>query len=125
MKTVFIIDADLGFVFWLGQALQDSGYQVLPAKSFPEAAAVITELKAEIDLLIVNPFLAGAAAFVDALRSSRPNLKVLAVLGENDPQVSQIPSPDATVRKPLQADRIASGVWVGMVEQLLLPDCAT
>jgi hypothetical protein len=124
VKTVFIIDADLGFVFWLGQALQDSGYQVLPAKSFPEAATVITELKAEIDLLIVNPFLAGAAAFVDALRSSRPNLKVLAVLGENDPQVSQIPSPDATVRKPLQADRIASAVWVGMVEQLLLPDCA-
>ena len=55
----------------------------------------------------LNPFLTGAADFVEALRRSRPHLKSLAVIGKEVQQASLIPSVDASVRKPLQADRTA------------------
>jgi hypothetical protein len=48
---------------------------------------------------------------VEALRRSRPHLKSLAVIGKEAQQASLIPSVDASVRKPLQADRTA-GAWL-------------
>ena len=41
MRTILIVDSDLGFVFWLGRALHDAGYEALPAKDVPEATAII------------------------------------------------------------------------------------
>lgn len=119
MKTVLIIDTDLGFVFWLGQALLEGGYNALPAKGVPEAKALLSELEAETDLLIVNPCLAGAADLIDALRASNVELKVLALRGEQDLSAAKIPCPDASIRKPLRPDRIASSLWLRTVEQLL------
>jgi hypothetical protein len=37
-KTVLIVDEDLGFVFWLGRLLTETGYQAWPARSGVEAA---------------------------------------------------------------------------------------
>ena len=119
MKTIVIIDDDLGFVFWLGRVLGDAGYQVLPAKGFSEASALLSELNTEIDLLIANPSLAGAVDFVNALRRSRPNAKILAVLSEKDQEAGQIQNADITARKPLQADAAAATLWLKMVEQVL------
>ena len=122
MKTILIIDDDLGFVFWLGRVLGDAGYQALPAKGFLEANALLSELNTEIDLLIANPSLAGAADFVSALRRSRPNARVLAVLGEKDQKVGQIQDTDVIARKPLKPDAAAATLWVRMVEQILDPE---
>jgi len=119
MKTVLIIDPDLGFVFWLGRVLGDAGLQALPAKGFSEATALLSQLHMEIDLLVVNPFLAGAAGFVDTLRCSQPNLKVLGVL-EKEQQVGPIQNADTIVRKPLQVDRFAGALWVRTIEQILV-----
>ena len=41
MRSILIVDSDLGFVFWLGRALHDAGYEALPAKDVPEATAII------------------------------------------------------------------------------------
>jgi len=119
MKTVLIIDADFGFVFWLGQVLGDAGWQAVPAKGFSEATALISQLRMEIDLLVVNPILTGAADFVHALRCSQPNLKVLVVL-EKEQQVGPIQNADAIVRKPLQVDRVAGALWTRIIEQILI-----
>jgi hypothetical protein len=81
-KTVLIVDRDLGFVFWLGSALGGAGYKVFPAKGVPEATALISELKLELDLLIVNSSLDGAGNLVDAVRYSRRELKSLSVRGD-------------------------------------------
>jgi ActR/RegA family two-component response regulator len=124
VKTVLIIESDLGFVFWLGRALQDASYEALPAKGVQEATALVSELNAEIDLLIVNPSLAGAVEFVHALRHSRRDLKILAVPGEKDQQAHPIPSVDAVVWKPPELDQAASALWLSIVGQLLLRDCA-
>ena len=119
MKTVLIIDGDLGFVFWLGKLLGDAGYQALPAKGVSEASALLGELNTEIDLVIVNPSLPGAADFVNALRRSQPNSKVLAALGEKDQSADQVQISDVTARKPLVQDRGASSSWLRIVEHAL------
>jgi DNA-binding NtrC family response regulator len=69
-KTVLIVDDDLGFVFWLGSLL-GTRYQVWPARSSADAAALMQELGAEVDLLVIDPNLSGASAFMEAQRSSR------------------------------------------------------
>jgi hypothetical protein len=122
VRTILIVDSDLGFVFWLGQALLDAGYEALPAKGVREATALIEELKTEIDLLIINPALAGAPDLANSLRRFRGDLKVLAMLGEKDQEAGQIPNPDATIRKPLQVNLNVSALWLGIINQLLVRD---
>jgi DNA-binding response OmpR family regulator len=119
MKTVLIIDSDLGFVFWLGKLLGDAGYQALPAKGVSEARALLGELNTEIDLLIVNPSLPGAPDFVSALRRSYPNSKVLTALGEKDQSADRVQISDVTARKPLVQDPGASTLWLRMVGHVL------
>ena len=119
MKTVVIIDRDLGFVFWLGRVLGDAGYQVLPSKGFAEASPLLSELNTEIDLLVVNPSLVGAADFVSALRRSWPDARILAAIGDQDQQAGQVQNADIIVRRPLQPDAAAATVWLKMVEQAL------
>jgi hypothetical protein len=77
IRTVLIVDPELGFVFWLGQALDRAGYQALPAKSCEDAAELLKQLNVEIDLLIVGHSLAGAGAFADALRHAQGHLSCL------------------------------------------------
>jgi len=79
VKTVLIVDADLGFVFWLGQALDVAGCSAFPARSVPDARALLAECKLAVDVLILDPVLPGASDFVMALRHDRENIKVLAV----------------------------------------------
>lgn len=119
MKTVLIIDRDLGFVFWLGRVLGNAGHQVLPAKGFSEASTLLSELNTEIDLLIVNPSLAEAADFVNKLRRSWPNAGILAALGGKDQQAGQIRNVGIIARRPLRLDAAAANVWLRMVEQVL------
>jgi DNA-binding NarL/FixJ family response regulator len=118
MKTILIIDDDLGFVFWLGPVLAHAGYEVLPAKGFSDASTLLSELNAKIDLLIVNPSLPGVADFVSALRRSRPNAKILFAL-DNDQPAGPIQNADIIARKLLQQDAAAATLWLRVVEQAL------
>jgi hypothetical protein len=83
-RTVLIVDRELGFVFWLGQALDRAGYQALPAKSCEDAAELLKQLNVEIHLLIVGHSLEGAGAFADSLRRSQGHLKVIDVIGDGE-----------------------------------------
>jgi hypothetical protein len=123
VKTVLIIDPELGFVFWLGQMLLAAGYEALPAKGVPEAIALLGELGVAVDLLIVNPALPGAPKLAEELRRSRGDLKVLVLASDNGGQTRAIPSPDAILRKPLQTDEAAGALWLHSVEQILGRKC--
>src|SRR5215472_14245187 len=79
MKTVLVVDSDVGFVFWLGQGLDQNRYAVLPAANVPNARTLLDELRITADLVVVNPALPDAANFVEALRGRNPCLKVVLV----------------------------------------------
>ena len=103
MVTVLIIDNDLGFVFWLGQILNEAGYAALPAKSASEAVDLMSGNNIEPDLLIINPSLPGVARLVAGLRRFRPGLKVIAST-EVEGQTCNLPGIDHSLFKPVCAD---------------------
>jgi DNA-binding NtrC family response regulator len=78
MVTVLIIDNDLGFMFWLGQILNEAGYAVLQSRSASEAVDLMSENNIEADLLIIDPSSSDVVRLVAELRRSRSGLKVIA-----------------------------------------------
>src|ERR1700687_4957703 len=120
-RTVLIVDPELGFVFWLGQALDRAGYQALPAKSCEDAAELLKQLNVEIHLLIVGHSLAGAVAFADALRDSQGHLKVISVIGDGDEPGSAFPGADASQLMLSGVDEGSKTEWRETIEGIFRP----
>src|ERR1700687_5104323 len=78
-KNVLIVENDLGFLFWLGGALNAGDYQSWPACGVSDANALVREGAVRIDLLIINPSLPGVSKLIALLRRSHAKLKVIAL----------------------------------------------
>lgn len=117
MKQILIIDSNLGFLFWLGEALAEAHHQAWPACNVSEAGAILrTRRLPRLDLLIVNPSVEGALRLVHRLRRVRPELKVLAVDPVNDEQVRGITDWRA---RPTGDDRSAKQQWLRHIERVI------
>ena len=103
MKTVLVVDSDVGFVFWLGHGLDQNRYAVLPAASVPNARTLLDELGNAVDLVVVNPALPDAADFVGTLRGRNPRLKIVLV-NDAAAEPAVIPSFDLQCQKPTVID---------------------
>lgn len=76
VTTILILDNDLGFCFWLGQALTGSQCRAFPATTITEAVTLIAQFKLKIDFLILNAAVPGATDFMKALRREQRQLRV-------------------------------------------------
>ena len=124
MKTVLVVDSDLGFVFWLGHGLDQTGYAAFPAKSVPTAKKLLGELKIGVDLLIVNSALPDAAGLVDVLRGIHQRLKVV-VVADDPAGLHRIPDVDLRFRKPDQIDESTREDLIAQIERVLPPFAAS
>jgi len=122
-KTVLIVDEDLGFVFWLGRLLNETGYQAWPARSGDEAAALLNEIGVAVDLLVINPNTAGAAAFVEDQRRFA-DFKTIAIHPPDVPLQVEDDAPfagiDADLAKPGRPNDLAAFEWMGVIDSLLV-----
>jgi DNA-binding NtrC family response regulator len=116
--TVWIVDDDLGFVWWLGEVFTDAGCRTLPALSCAQAMALIDELRVGIDLLIVNPQLPGVTGMLETLRSTHPKLKTV-VIGSSPPERMAAIRPQAFLERPTASDSVSRPDWVKKVLKLL------
>jgi DNA-binding response OmpR family regulator len=119
VKTVLLVDADLGFIFWLGKALDRAGYDALPARSVADARVLLHELNPTIDLVILNPALADAASFVEKLRQSDIHLKFIALLDHPADEVKDLPGIDAVQCKPETIDELTGPEWLQFIQGVL------
>jgi hypothetical protein len=124
-RTVLILDAEVAFAFWLGQALIQAGYDAFPAKSCEEASELLGRLNVGIDLLVLNFRLGGARDFAAALRRSQSQLKVLAAVEDEEEPSAIFPEADATKKKPsliLDDSRIEwlTIEWLRTIESLIV-----
>ena len=85
MATILILDNDLGFCFWLGQAMTASQCKAFPATTIAEAFTLIAQFKLKVDFLILNPAVPGAMDFMQALRREQRQLRV-AVMASDIPE---------------------------------------
>jgi DNA-binding response OmpR family regulator len=120
MKTVLVVDSDVGFVFWLGQGLDQNRYAALPAASVPNARALLDELGTTVDLVVVNPALPEAADFVGTLRGRNLRLKVVLV-ADVTAEPAQIPSFDLQCQKPGVIDDSALQDLIAKIRKVLPP----
>jgi response regulator RpfG family c-di-GMP phosphodiesterase len=111
--NILLVDSDLGFTFWLGQLLDQAGYEAFPAKSVADAIQLLDQLKFQINLLVLNPALEGAASFASVLRRSQPHIRIVAV---HDPELTcNLPEMDASHPKTSHADEEARGDWLNFI----------
>jgi hypothetical protein len=119
VKTVLLVDDDLGFAFWLGQALDRAGYETWPAHSVPAAESLLATVRLPVDLLVINASLPRAPAFAADLGRTRAGLKVIAVYEGPDDVGQPFPEACAAHHKPKTIDTLAKLEWVQLVTGVL------
>jgi hypothetical protein len=99
-NAVLIIDSDLGFAFWLGQALDRAGYEAFPARNVADSVALLSEIPMVPRLVIFGGNPAGADALIDKCRTRHKDLRVLRLRDDSQPiSVPAFPF-DAEIGKP-------------------------
>ena len=119
MKTVLIVDADLGFAFWLGHGLDEAGYHAFPARSVADAVALPNELKTAVELLIVDPGIPGAASLVENFRQFNPAMRVVGLRSDRPHAPASLPGVDLWCRKPDRMHPHLRARWIERVQELL------
>jgi CheY-like chemotaxis protein len=114
--SVLLVDSDLGFVLWLGRTLAEVGYEVLPAKSVPDALTLIAELQPTVALLILRDSLPGAADLIAILRYAWKDLKVILSVEDVDERLRL--NADAQYRTG-QIDENSRTRWLHAIERVL------
>jgi DNA-binding NtrC family response regulator len=116
--TVWIVDDDLGFVWWLGEIFAEAGCRALPALSCEQAVSLMKKLDVGIDLLVLNPQLPGVIGTLQILSSANANFKVVAI-GKVAPALATAIHPQANLERPSGSDSISRLEWVKKIRKLL------
>jgi DNA-binding NarL/FixJ family response regulator len=113
---VFILDRDLGFVFWLGEIFSEAGCQTVPTMNSEQALSIIRELKLQVDIVVADLGLAGVSAMIQAMSDGR-SLKIVAIRGDDDPGYAI--QAHATLERPSASSQISREEWLARVRELL------
>jgi hypothetical protein len=118
VKTILIVDRDLGFVLWLGHILNKSGSVALPATTIAEAAEMVSLLGVRVDVLITAPGGEGVREFVEELRLASPDLQLVGVGSEED-SPRAMPFPETVwKRRPQGGDEATKWEWVTLIREM-------
>jgi len=79
VPNVLIVHDDVAIQLWLAFALAAEGVVVIPAKTTSQASKLVARLELRVDLLVINPALAGAESLTNALRQSQGHLRALPI----------------------------------------------
>ncbi len=121
MATILILDDDLGFVFWLGQALTVEGLKPMPAPNVPAAKKLLRRYPTEIDVLIVNMEVPDVREYADWLRRQQGTLRVIATVRHGAKANVDLGEVDQVRTKPEVLDELTTVEWRQAVQRLL-PD---
>jgi hypothetical protein len=122
VKTILLVDSDLGFLYWLGCTLCAAGYMALPAKNSQNANDLLCRLNVGIQLLVVNSSMRGARAFAEAMRRSQSHLKVIALIGGGEGPSPGFPGADASQHKRSCLGEFSETEWLETIESVFAHD---
>jgi hypothetical protein len=125
VKTILVIDNDLGFLYWLGCTLCAAGYMAVPAKSSQNANELLSRLNIGIQLLVVNSSMRGARGFAVALRRTQRHLKVIAMIGGDEGRSPGFPGADASQQKRSGRGEFSETEWLDTIESVFARGAAT
>jgi len=113
VRTVLLVDDNLGFAFWLGRALDRAGYETWPARSVPAAESLLSEVRLVVDLLVINASLPRARLFAAHLGRSRADFKVIAICERSDDVQTFFGA--SVYKKPEAINAATESEWVQIV----------
>jgi CheY-like chemotaxis protein len=119
VSTILLVDSDLGFIFWLGRALDNVGFEALPAKSTWDAMALVEDYHLAVDVLIIDPSLPGASRLITLLRQSHRPVQVIAATADPEGLRLGFPQVDVIRRRPHDLDDDSRGDWVRLIQSML------
>jgi DNA-binding response OmpR family regulator len=111
----------LGFVFWLGQALDSAGYNAIPAQNIRAANELIRKHKLLVDVLVFDPVLPDAFAFIQRLRQSQRHTRIVAAVPEDWADLPPMSGVDTWLRKPHRFTLMATLPWIKLIQGLYSP----
>ena len=119
LKTILIVDSDLGFVAFLSKSLSQAGYVALPATTSETALPLLEELEnPRVDLLMANFALPSTADLTTTLKERNSLLKVVAIEDSSPSAVTSIPV-DVSLRKPSPGELAMVEYWLETVSRVL------
>ena len=121
MKTILLVDRDLGFVLWLGAALDRAGYRALPAPGSQEVVELLNELRVPVHLLVVACSLPDASALVRSLRLSQEHLKIIALTDDGAQPCPSVPEADLYCQRSGPGEA-SERQWLETIQGLLAVD---
>lgn len=116
--TVWIIDDDLGFVWWLGEIFTAAGFQTVPALSCRQAVSLMKRLGLGVDLIVVNPAMAGVSRMLKIFKRVHPQAKIITIQNHSTEHMAAIDA-HATLERPSGGDLISRLEWLEKVRKLL------
>ena len=116
--TVWIVDDDLGFVWWLGEIFTEAGCRALPALSCEQAVSLIKQLNLGMDVLVLNPQLPGVVGMLQIFRRVRPNFQIVTI-GKPSSALTAAIRPKAKLERPSGSASVSRPVWLQEVRKLL------
>lgn len=131
VTTILILHDDLAFVLWLGQILNKAGYKTVPANSVAQAQALIATFQLNVDLLIANLKIGGAAHFAAGLRRKRARMRVVVVAEPAGSPARMVYPDEASLRPALPRlnwrpqftsageAALAESEWLATLEQVI------
>jgi len=119
--ALLIVNSDLAFTFWLGQALDRAGYPCVPAKNTRGAGELLAEQRLNVNIVVIDPSTADALPFLSRLRERCPGLKTVAALSTDHDILSDLSPFTAVKRKPRHLNADAVQQWVRLVQSLTDP----
>lgn len=115
--TALIVDEDVGFIWWLGEILNEVGYQAVPALSAKQAVALFAETKFVADLVVVSPGLPGVSALLETLSRSRTPAVVL-IENRNADSIPGI-RPIASLVRPSGWEPVSRVEWLRTMRRVV------
>jgi CheY-like chemotaxis protein len=113
-ETVLVVEDEPELRELVSEVLQLQGYTVLEARSAEDGLAVAEHHAGRIDLVITDVFMPGMAPrpFVEALRRTRPDAKVMYVSGHSDDEIVRRAGEveGVLLRKPFSIGTLATKV---------------
>ena len=118
--AALIVDDDVAFLLWLGEMFTANGYQAYPALNCRQALALTKKLALQIDVLVLNPKLRGAARAMEVLSNGRPSLRVILI---RDPSESVAGAPNSnhpTLDRPQAWEPVVREQWIAQIRKVLM-----
>jgi hypothetical protein len=116
-KTALILDEDLACLFALSSALVELCYSSIPAHTVQEAKALIVEMGATVDLLLVNVAVPHAQPFSLELQVKNPALMTIQLTASSGEFEIPRASTSRILQKPDSTQ--AASYWIDALRNAL------